>query len=349
MRTVLLVGPYPPPYGGLAVQLYQWQHYLDATGAYACRVLNIGDSRSQVIDGCHPVRGPLHFLQQVLGSSRAGHLIHLLTNGHNVKSWLSCLVCAGAGLLNARRSVIVLGSGNTARYLSQASGIEKTLVRLTVAMAGHLICRNEETRSALIQAGAKQGDVSIMPGFLGVESESSRSVPGVVEKFLDRHEPVLGATASIDHEYGIPMMLTLVERLRTEYPCVGLILMGPTRDVVQERYGSLPEQILVTGPLPHGAVIGTMQRLRMFLRPTAFDGDSVSVREALAVGIPVVASNVGFRPTGVALFPAGDMVAFLECVMMILSHPLKPRNRLGVQSSTTSERLLELYARLFRS
>jgi hypothetical protein len=289
----------------------------------------------------------MHFLQQVVWYSRAGHLIHLFTNGHNVKSWLSCLVCAGGGLLNRRRSVIVLGSGNTASYLSQTGLAEKAIVRMTVKMAGHLICRNEETRSALIQAGAKEENISIMPGFLGVDSASLLAVPREVGEFLDRHEPVLGATASIDPEYGIPMMLTLVERLRTKFPRIGLILMGPTRDAVQERYGTVPEQVLITGPLPHEAVIGTMQQLRIFLRPTAFDGDSISVREALAMGIPVVASNVGFRPEGVVLFPAGDLSAFLEYVNMTLTNPRRHTDGTDIQGSATPEQLLELYDQLF--
>jgi len=47
----------------------------------------------------------------------------------------------------------------------------------------------------------------------------------------------------------------------------------------------------------------------VFVRPTIADGDSVSVREALALGRAVVATAVGHRPEGVRLVPPADAVA----------------------------------------
>jgi glycosyltransferase involved in cell wall biosynthesis len=42
-------------------------------------------------------------------------------------------------------------------------------------------------------------------------------------------------------------------------------------------------------------------RSAVFLRPTAWDGDSVIVREALAAGARVVATDTAPRPVGVEL------------------------------------------------
>ena len=39
----------------------------------------------------------------------------------------------------------------------------------------------------------------------------------------------------------------------------------------------------------------------VFLRPTSWDGDSVIVREALALGARVIASDLAPRPAGVEL------------------------------------------------
>jgi len=43
--NVLIVGDYPPPYGGLSVQVSVLRGLLDASGAHRCRVLDIGESR----------------------------------------------------------------------------------------------------------------------------------------------------------------------------------------------------------------------------------------------------------------------------------------------------------------
>src|SRR5437899_8733096 len=88
---VLLVGPYPPPYGVLAVQIHEWQSYLTRLGSCECVVLNIGESRTADIAGCISVKGVWDFARKVSGFARQGYLIHLVTNGHNLKSWL----CSG--------------------------------------------------------------------------------------------------------------------------------------------------------------------------------------------------------------------------------------------------------------
>ena len=301
------------------------------------------------LEGCISVTGNLAFLRQVFQYARNGYLIHLLTNGHNVKSWLSCLVCASAGLVNHRQTLIVLGSGNTASYLSQAGSMAKMFTWLTLKLAGHVICRNEETRIALLQCGASGDKVSIVPGFLGVDASPALSIPDMVRDFVDSHEPVFGATASVDPEYGIPLMLALLERLHSTYPRLGLILMGPNLDAVRSQYEPLPGNVLATGPLPHASVIGTMQRLHVFLRPTHFDGDSISVREALALNIPVVASQVGFRPPGVTLFPAGNLEAFAAAVDTVLHDNTSRTDTSGCQEPSPRERLTKVYNQLFQS
>ena len=64
--------------------------------------------------------------------------------------------------------------------------------------------------------------------------------------------------------------------------------------------------VLLAGLLSPDIILTVMQKLAVFLRPTFFDGDSVSVREALALGVPVVASDTGCRPDSVRLFKVGD-------------------------------------------
>jgi glycosyltransferase involved in cell wall biosynthesis len=47
----------------------------------------------------------------------------------------------------------------------------------------------------------------------------------------------------------------------------------------------------------------------IYLRPTRTDGDAVSVREALSMGVPVIASDVVVRPPGTALVPVNESLA----------------------------------------
>jgi len=44
---IVLIGPYPPPYGGMAVQIQEWYRHLIERYECECVVLNIGESRRE--------------------------------------------------------------------------------------------------------------------------------------------------------------------------------------------------------------------------------------------------------------------------------------------------------------
>src|SRR4051812_18636011 len=117
---VLLVGPYPPPYGGNAIQMCAWLRRLVELGSYECRVLNIGESRREQIEGCISVYGLVDFLKKLWGFARKGYILHLHTNGHNFKSWLITLACIACGMPHGKKTVIAFGSGDAPQYIHQA-------------------------------------------------------------------------------------------------------------------------------------------------------------------------------------------------------------------------------------
>lgn len=318
---VLLVGPYPPPYGGLAIQMNQWKDYLSKLQGYDCTVLNIGESRSTPIDGCIPTFGHWDFVKKLYKHCSDRYLIHLLTNGHNGKSWLCACVCAVVGLRNKRRTILVFGSGNAPQYMKHAGPFMGIIIKTALRLGGYFICRNEEMRQALISHGAAVGKTALLPGYLGVNENPSVTIPHEVQWFLKEHYPVLGATATNDPEYGIPLMLEAIEVLRKRYPRIGLLIIGPCEDSRTAFSSSEAfDPIYFAGPLTNCVVLSVMSRLTVFLRPTYFDGDSLSVREALSKGIPVVASDTGLRPPGVLLFPKGQLNELVERVTYALEH-----------------------------
>jgi glycosyltransferase involved in cell wall biosynthesis len=97
--------------------------------------------------------------------------------------------------------------------------------------------------------------------------------------------------------------------LADELPGVGLAVFGPgtrtaefVRDAREARVAPFLEDL---GELDHEHALGLLSRCDVFIRPTTHDGDSISVREALALGVPCVASGVCARPEGTYLFRGG--------------------------------------------
>ena len=114
--------------------------------------------------------------------------------------------------------------------------------------------------------------------------------------------------------------------------------MGPARF----EHAALAGDLVQAGQLPHATVLAAMRRLDVFVRPTYFDGDASSVREALALGVPVVASDTDFRPEGVLVFRRGDVDALSEALRLALADA--PRRSVSAPSEAGSwPRLLQIY------
>src|SRR5579862_960718 len=118
MLKVLLVGPFPPPHGGVSVHVLTLQRLLRKSGI-SCRVLNISRGAPQS-DQYVSIRGPFHFMLLLLRSSLKGWSLHVHINGHNAKSWL---VALAAGLAQAagrsgHAATLTIHSGMSPAYLN---------------------------------------------------------------------------------------------------------------------------------------------------------------------------------------------------------------------------------------
>jgi glycosyltransferase involved in cell wall biosynthesis len=75
----------------------------------------------------------------------------------------------------------------------------------------------------------------------------------------------------------------------------------------------------LVGDLDHAITVRVLTECWLMLRTTLYDGDSISVREALALGLPVIATDNGMRPEGVKLIPTSDPRALLTAASQILA------------------------------
>jgi glycosyltransferase involved in cell wall biosynthesis len=88
----------------------------------------------------------------------------------------------------------------------------------------------------------------------------------------------------------------------------------------------LEHAVKLCGNLQHQECLEVMSRSAVFVRPTLYDGDALSVREAQALGVRVVASATDFRPSGVLLYRSdvpGDIVA--KALQALQSEGATPR------------------------
>jgi glycogen synthase len=164
-----------------------------------------------------------------------------------------------------------------------------------------------------------------------------------LQSWIERHRPLFSTVLFFRPEYGFDLLVAGLVRLRRLYPSFGCLVMGSGEQRAEAekriREAGLEEQILLLGDVDHDACLALMSVSDVFLRPTLEDGDSISVREALSLGVPVVASRVGTRPAGAILFHPGDVEDMLGAIELALA---AEKSELP-QAAGSIDRLMEIY------
>jgi glycosyltransferase involved in cell wall biosynthesis len=173
-----------------------------------------------------------------------------------------------------------------------------------------IVCVNPEIERSVEGLGIRASRTVVVPAFLGVSDAPELSTPD--RDLAGKFHPLLVAVAGgeEDPERGLAVVLRAVQQLVPLNPGLGAVLMGwqvgpKTRPLISEL--GLTGRAVCLGEVPHERCLALLRASDVAVRSTFVDGDAISVREALALGVPVVASDTDFRPEGVTLFRRGDV------------------------------------------
>jgi glycosyltransferase involved in cell wall biosynthesis len=335
---VLLVGDYPPPHGGVAVHVQQLHGYLRERGVEAV-VLDIGKGGRPAPDVI-PVRTPTQYGKRLAGFLREGWTVHVHTSGNNPKSWM---LAATAGVRARAPRVITLHSGLLPDYLASSLS-RRAFARVALSGYSRVVAVSEAVHEALARCGVPEDKLVVYPAFCGSQVRPGR-VSQEIEAARARRRPLLAMAHHPSPVYGRGLMFRALRMIADEQPGVGLAVFGPgtrseefLRDAREHRVEELIEDM---GELEHSRALALIARCDAFIRPTTHDGDAISVREALTLGVPCVASDVCGRPHGTYTFRAGNAVDLAARV-----HQALEQGPAQVVSPDAGPVLLKLYGDL---
>jgi glycogen(starch) synthase len=325
---VLLLGPYPPPWGGVQTNLVALRDFLRRRGV-TCAVINLTRHRRADDDEVYYPTSAIGVLRLLLRLRY--EVIHLHIGG-DLSSRLMLLGLACSSLPWAK-VVLTFHSGG---YPSSADGRRArpfTFRGFVLRRFNRQIAVNQELVDFFHRVGCAAGDVRLIPPHAvpaaTLADLTSIDLPPNVKRFAGSHLPLIISLSGLEPEYDVPLQLEALGAVREQYPGAGLMVVGSgsLMEELQSVSNKKPyrEHILLTGDLPHAAALSAVAQSDVFLRTTEYDGDAISVREALWLGTPVIATDNGMRPAGVRLVPIGDVAALTRAIVESLALPSRPR------------------------
>jgi len=317
---ILLIGPVPPPLGGISVFIKRYSRQLQKEG----HEVDILDISRLTRFRCY-----LWLLTAPLGLYSGIH-VHSFSFG-----LLMMLLLRGA----AGKTQLV-DHGERDRLGCLKTG----LLRLFLSRCQTLSLDGSQLRQYYIDRGiVLPADTRVQHPFLPppLEEEAGilQSYPPDVNRFVDQRHPLIIANAyrlaiydGVDL-YGLDMCVELVDGLNKTHPRLGLLFVLAEEDETRKEYFlEMNRRIDILGLKKYFHFMTGQKELwplfkkaQLMVRPTFRDGFGISVAEALYFNCPAVASDAAERAKGTILFANRDGKDFLAKCAGVLRHLENPR------------------------
>lgn len=238
-------------------------------------------------------------------------------------------------MLYERSARIVAVSAETAGRLAELSGIDRE-------------------RIGVVYNGIDTG--LLAPGDAAAEKRAARRSLGLPEEAI-----VIGAVSRLDPVKDHPAMLRAFARATDGRPDALFVIVGdgPKRGAIEALAAELAlgDRLVMAGFRED--VRPWLRAMDLFLQPSFREGLSLTILEAAAAGVPIVATAVGGTPEIIedgasgTLVPAGDDEALAGAIGRFLADPA-PFERMAAAALERARRLFSIegmtaaYEKLYR-
>ncbi len=299
MRIVQL-GPLPPPHGGVSTNLKAIHSLLINRGHSADIIAITSSSQTENVANAHEPRSAFQLLRLLL--TLDFDIVHFHVGGDfSLRLAFLMLLC---DILPGKKSVVTFHSGGYAR--EGVKFAEPISIRgIAFRSVDFLIGVNSQMLEMFRAYGVPEDKMSLILPFSLRQPDPNVEVPQKLLDFANANRPFLLSVGGLEPEYAHGFMIDAMETVLHNLPAAGLMIVGAgsLEKELREQIASkeCSERILLVNDVEHDVVLHLIEKSDILLRLTQYDGDAISVREALFLGTPVIATDTGMRPKSVSL------------------------------------------------
>ena len=308
---VVQLGPLPPPHGGVSTNLTAIYRLLISRGHDASIVAVTSSGHADNVPNIYKPRSAFQLLWLLL--TLDFDILHFHIGGDfSLRLAVLTFLC---GILPGKKSVVTFHSGG---YALRARAFAKPMSIRGIAFRSIdcLIGVNSQMLEMFRAYGVTDEKMSlILPFELNRPDPKSEITPNLVH-FINGHQPFILSVGGLEKEYSHSLTIDAMTNVLRKLPNAGLMIVGSgcLEDELRQQIDlkKLSDRILLVNDVEHDIVLLLIEKADVMLRLTQYDGDAISVREALFLRTPLIATDNGMRPDGVilvALQPTAGEVA----------------------------------------
>ena len=317
-----LVGPLPPPSGGMANQTKQLAGLLQQEGIAVTLIqVNVPYSPAWVgkMKGVRAIFRLVPYLVHLWKSAKTVQLYHVMANS----GWSWHLYAAPViWIARVRRKPVIINyrGGEAETFFSRSFfWIKPSLKRtqIIVVPSGFLehVFEKHGFKSTIVPNIIDLGRFSI-----SVRKKKKADGPHII------------ITRNLEPIYDITTAIHAFNHVRSVMPTARLTIAGsgPERTLLENLVANLGlgDSVRFTGRMDNTAIIALYQDADLMINPSLVDNMPISILEALASGVPVVSTDVGGVPFLVTheksalLVPPGQPRAMADAALVLLSNQI---------------------------
>jgi len=313
-KRLALLGAFPPPYGGVAVHIERLRPLLDERGVSHHTYNAVTETEVPGVSSV--VKNRSRWFLRYLATGEED-VVYLFSDR------LSAWTLAAAACRVRRKSLVInLRNSRLLDWMDQQPWKAEAAARV-LREATLVVAVSRKLEEACWTLGIDKRRVVYAPAFLPPPShdvDNRGKVADGVWEFVGRHPRYIAANGNVKwHEgedlYGIDLMVELMGRLKDDEPDLGMVICFWNHSENDQAYLDqliaradelgVRDRILFNTAI--GQFVPVLKDAALFLRPTNTDGDAVSVRESLYLGVPTVVSDAVERPPGALLHRSRDI------------------------------------------
>lgn len=355
-----IIGPFPPPYGGVSVHVKRMMLYL-INNNIEVTIYNESKDYTKNSNNIKDIETYRKFIFKIFFLK--GDIIHFHTINKKIR------ILMGFYMIFNKKIVLTIHGESLHDQLRQSSNLIKKLLLLSISKINKIICVNPNTIDELISLGISNKNLIYIPAYINpIENEYDfTNIPQNVWNFINNSNFLISSNGCVrfyrnEDLYGIDMLIELVKKLKCKGYNVNLLiaLLGTDMENYSEKSyrEDLKKKIneynlqnyIMIFEVSDTEFYPILKKSKLFLRPTNTDGDAVSIREALYYKVPAIASDVVKRPEGTILFKTRNLDDLYKKTIQVIDNNNYYKEKIyKIKIEDNSEKLLNIYKELIKS